>query len=533
MVQVFLIVVAVCMAILILAACLLLLIKFGHPDDKSAAYFPKFIVLLGLWLSFASVLVLPFDIANRSTAVDNGGIAVDTLWQTVYWTLAVLVCAVIPFAFFYYESDVDAEDLGPDAGFFDKQIGSAICYAGIFMIVIMVILIILYTTSNTAYVPVNRITMDLKTVVPVQSDINPLTTLNPTLQRFATASCPGKTSKIASDSLCVRDTFTWEIPVSVTLYIIAFLAFIGWFFFTLFVAVGLAALPLDLINEYRTRPTPISTKTYFEQRNELGKRVKTLIEQGEKMQQSHEQDKGNRFLAANRHRTDVRNFEKNYYLLKKDYQILHVAFKLKGGNPLWYFFKLFLGIIALLLSVTWVLHIAMFILPRESIRYNFLNKLMTDVSIPGFELFPVLFFAIYSFYLLWCVVKGNFKLGVRFLFFKIYPMELENTLMNAFLWNTWFILLCSLPTVQFCVTAFPGYVATSQANIMFGDLVTYMAGFRTLFSNKVFIFAIIVLFGISLAVLLIWPNSESQKIEKQLDKLSKAKNTSLTDYNDD
>jgi len=60
-----------------------------------------------------------------------------------------------------------------------------------------------------------------------------------------------------------------------------FLSFVGWFFFTLFAAVGLAALPMDLINEFRTRPKPIKTSVYFEQRRNLGERAKSLIEIGD------------------------------------------------------------------------------------------------------------------------------------------------------------------------------------------------------------------------------------------------------------
>ena len=37
----------------------------------------------------------------------------------------------------------------------------------------------------------------------------------------------------------------------------------------------------------------------------------------------------------------------------------------------------------------------------------------------GFPLFGVMFFAIFSFYLLVIVVKGSFKLGIRFLFWKV------------------------------------------------------------------------------------------------------------------
>lgn len=77
---------------------------------------------MGLWLAFASVLILPFDVANsrgsgehfrcathtavaHSCSVSGGGLRVDVMWYIAYVTLAILVTFLIPFAFFYYESD--------------------------------------------------------------------------------------------------------------------------------------------------------------------------------------------------------------------------------------------------------------------------------------------------------------------------------------------------------------------------------------------------------------------------------------------
>jgi LMBR1 domain-containing protein 1 len=82
----------------------------------------------------------------------------------------------------------------------------------------------------------------------------------------------------------------------------------------------------------------------------------------------------------------------------------------------------------------------------------------------NFALFGVCAFAAYGFYLLWAVIKGNFKLGVRFGVVKIFPMEVGKTKMSAFLANSWVILLCSVPTVQFCVDAFPLYARETQVD---------------------------------------------------------------------
>ncbi len=58
---------------------------------------------------------------------------------------------------------------------------------------------------------------------------------------------------------CLYDTYIWAIDVTFPVFLMAFLSFVGWFFWTFFVGVGLVALPLDLINEFRTRPEPMKT----------------------------------------------------------------------------------------------------------------------------------------------------------------------------------------------------------------------------------------------------------------------------------
>jgi len=91
---------------------------------------------------------------------------------------------------------------------------------------------------------------------------------------------------------CLTDSFIWDIPLTFPVYVMIFLSFIGWWFFTLFTGVGLIALPMDLINEFRTRPTPMKTATYFEQRATLGQRAKSLVEVGETMKRKSKEVNG-------------------------------------------------------------------------------------------------------------------------------------------------------------------------------------------------------------------------------------------------
>jgi len=82
---------------------------------------------------------------------------VDVLWQIVYILLAVYVTFILPYSFFFYESDVDPESLNDESSFFDSQAGEALKYTIFFAIIIIVLLIIMYALLASADIPVHRI----------------------------------------------------------------------------------------------------------------------------------------------------------------------------------------------------------------------------------------------------------------------------------------------------------------------------------------------------------------------------------------
>lgn len=53
-----------------------------------------------------------------------------------------------------------------------------------------------------------------------------------------------------------------DISVGPPIYIIGMLSFVGWIFFILFGGVGLTALPLDLIIEFKNRPIIVNFNNF-------------------------------------------------------------------------------------------------------------------------------------------------------------------------------------------------------------------------------------------------------------------------------
>ena len=127
--------------------------------------------------------------------------------------------------------------------------------------------------------------------------------------------------------------------------------------------------------------------------------------------------------------------------------------------------KLVIGILSMMLSIAWTIHIALYLLPeaigKESI-HPFLNTFFTALS--NVPLLGPSFYGLFAFYLLLCCIKGNVKMGMRLLIFSIHPIKYKifiirigATMLSSLVFNTGLILICSLATVQFCVSALQEY----------------------------------------------------------------------------
>jgi LMBR1 domain-containing protein 1 len=76
------------------------------------------------------------------------------------------------------------------------------------------------------------------------------------------------------------------------------------------------------------------------------------------------------------------------------------------------------------LSVVWLVHIGIYLVPQslDVIPIDtFLNSFFISTSNVPFV--GIALYALFSFYLLATVVKGNIKLGMRILFITMHPMK--------------------------------------------------------------------------------------------------------------
>ena len=92
--------------VMLLIATIYLLAYYSHPDDGGfgADLFAKIIMILGMTLTWASVLMFPLDVSNTRSNQDVG-FRMDVLWMIIYILIACFLLFIIPACIYFYESN--------------------------------------------------------------------------------------------------------------------------------------------------------------------------------------------------------------------------------------------------------------------------------------------------------------------------------------------------------------------------------------------------------------------------------------------
>jgi len=281
-----------------------------------------------------------------------------------------------------------------------------------------------------------------------------------------------------------------EFRVSFALYIITNICFFGWLLFIVFGGIGLIAFPMDCINTWRNRPIPISIDKYHARKKEIGADATRLIEKGKAIREK--QRKGQ---ERKKDRKNYNRFRQAVFLLEERYERLQESYQRQGGKIILYFLTLLLGILSVGLTLLWLIHIILYVFTQPYPINPFLNTLFVKLD-DAWGLLGTIAYGIFSFYLLMCCIKGNFKFGMRMFFlFPIHPMRVGGTLMNAFLFNTCLIIICSFSVTQFCTSAFSDYTSQTAINSLFNLSVTDMMGLKYVFIG--YVYALFVMCGLT------------------------------------
>ncbi|KAH8484914.1 hypothetical protein H0E87_026614 [Populus deltoides] len=496
-----LVIVAIVVCIIVFLFNIYLLVNYQHPDDKNQAYFPKFVVVFGLFVAGISILMLPADVANRQAcrhAIYNGAcnltLPMKDLWIAVYIVDAVLVFFIIPFAMFYYEGDQDKSVA--------KRIKSALLWVLTTAIVCGLVLGILYGLVGKVDFTVRH--------------LSSTTTTFPSTWEFSrNQPCIGSSARECSAYLAnASSEKTWTMRATFPEYVVALATIVGSVLFAIFGGVGIACLPLGLIFSFIRRPKAVITRSqYIKEATELGKKARELKKAADVLHQ--EERSGNK---GRKWRKNVKAVEKELLQLEEDVKLLEEVYPQgEKAETSWaltvlgYLAKLVLGILGLIVSVAWVAHIIIYLLIDPPLS-PFLNEVFIKLD-DIWGLLGTVAFAFFCFYLLLAVIAGAMMLGLRLVFITIHPMKWGATLMNSFLFNVGLILLCSIrlaslipehlvfyvfsSVIQFCATAFGYYAQATAAQEIFGHTLQSLRGIKYLYKYNVFQIAFVVLAGLT------------------------------------
>lgn len=438
-VNVYLCVVIAIIVLLIVAMNVYILVYFQNEEDKNTAIFPKVVVVFTFTIIFIAILLMPLEVANRNLP-PYGGIPTNILNQVIY-IIMVCLAFIVPFAFFYYE----AED--PSVKGNGKQIKAAVkwdlCWAICFFIPVFA----LWFWIGFVEVPLYKVYSGL---IPWSLDDS-----------------TGPTDSTMTGTM--RHVFI-TYRISFALFLISMICLVGTFFLVFFGGIGIAALPLDLINAYRKRAKRMKVEDYAAKKLIIGQRSGMLLAKGKELQKKIQRSGGSR-PNNRRDQREYNKFRAGVFMMEQEFKRLERAYG-KGRGPvilqiIWEYVQLVLGFVTIIISISWLIHVILFMAPVRQPIHNFLNAFFIELD-SVFNLFGTIAYAIFSFYLLWCVIKGCFKFGVRVpMLFSIHPMKVGETLMNAFLFNAFVLLLSTLGIVKFCATAFSAYNKYTYIDIIF------------------------------------------------------------------
>ncbi|KAL9315341.1 hypothetical protein ACSQ67_016342 [Phaseolus vulgaris] len=518
-----LVIVAVVICVIVFLVNVYLLVNYQHPDDANQAYFPKFVVVLGLSVAAISILMLPADVANRQAcrhAIYNGAcnltLPMKELWLAVYILDAVLVFFVIPFAMFYYEGDLD-KTVG-------KRVKSALLWMVTTAIVCALVLGILYGWEDSwinrvmgskdlgvfarVFIGTNEVLLGnalcfIRLVGKVDFTVRHLsssTTAFPNTWTFnSNEQCIGSgVHQCSAYSASPSSEKTWTIRSTFPEYVVALATIVGSVLFAIFGGVGIACLPLGLIFSFLRRPKAVITRSqYIKEATELGKKARELKKAAEAL---HQEEKGG--SKGRKFRKNVKEVEKELFQLEEDVKLLEEMYPQgEKAETTWaltvlsYLAKIVFGILGLIVSVVWIIHIIIYLLIDPPLS-PFLNQVFIKLD-DIWGLFGTAAFAFFCFYLLLAVIAGAMMLGLRLVFITIHPMKWGATLMNSFLFNVGLILLSSISVIQFCSTAFAYYAQATAAQEIFGHTLESLRGIKYLYKYNVFQIAFVILAGLT------------------------------------
>jgi LMBR1 domain-containing protein 1 len=211
--------------------------------------------------------------------------------------------------------------------------------------------------------------------------------------------------------------------IDFAVYLVCLIAFVGWWLFILFAGVGMAAWPIDLFMEFKTRPKKLSQNELRKRKKSILRNVKQLKEEAETIAKSEEVTRKKKlnfrerwlFRSNTKLKRDTTKFEARTLITEREFTIWFKSRDASKWLPVIYISKLILGIILAIFTLLWLLHIFLyqltsFILNRP--LTPFFNDILDFFRDNSMEFVSAILFVALSLYMLMCALKGATKFGL-------------------------------------------------------------------------------------------------------------------------
>ena len=488
MVDIFTLIMMIIVGVMLLISNIYILLYFSHPDDGTncIGWFLKILVILGLTLAWFQVLLLPLDVNNIRTF--GSGLNMKILWYILFISIIVYVLVLFPISSTFYEADEDWSCCEK----FCHSIGWFLVY----IIFFGALSVILYSTVGYAEIPVHSISCTFDSFENISSTID-ISSLNN-----------------LTDLCSINKDSNIEINVSFIIYANAILSFVSWIVFSFFGGIGLAAVPLDFFYSFFTRPKSMSGRNLKKRKKELLFELEDLKSLGNELNDLEQRGANRRsFCSSEKIRYDNKKHEliARYALAEEEFHIVNASIESRVKNNLvvlCYYCLLPFGILSSILTIIWLIQFSCsyFYIVNGRPGYPFLSYLLIFFQDKEISFLSFFIFAILCLYLLFCLIKGNFKFGVRILCcWTIHPMKKDKTYMNSFIFNVSLILLGSCAITQFCADCLYDYVSFTDIDSLFNVMIKNLIIFSIFYKYHIFQYIFFGVFIISFIFLICRP----------------------------
>lgn len=420
---------------------------FEDPGDKGGK-FTFFVSWLLYSVTSCLILLLPFDVMCQPDSQRY----MPIIWEIFMFALLIFILICLPFSICCYEED----------GNLRAQICTGVCWTGIFVIGFVILSLVLYLVIGYAEVPFQTEVGDYLVFDSVPDEL---------IERYAEKAY--KSRPVKDKPLEVRMTY----PV----YAVCILSLIGWVFFIVFGGCGVTSFPLGLITDFVYRPKKLSARDFVDFKLKMNKRIDELVDHVRNFRialstKIASPDKTDKKLDKEQKKILVQLREDVERVCANYDQIAYVE-QADSYNVLIPWFKLVVGIIGLLVVVLWLIQIILTDLAKVSYFMSDALKVLDDNAL----FMGSILYGIMIVYFTLGVIKGNVRIGTRFLIVTFYPMHAHNTLPNALLFNGGLYAIAAFALIQFCASEFQTYVTKSGVNALFTNQMRNMKGIKYLF----------------------------------------------------